>query len=87
LLRLIGHACWLLASHGISPAGPFPLVCATCQKPWPCPEITWAADWILAAQRLGFLDDFGLCLSDNVLAIVAAWGSEATAGQAEARLR
>ena len=75
-LSLLGHAFWILASHGVSEGGPFPLVCAACQKLWRCPEIVWAADWILKAKRRGLLDQFDLELGDDVLALLASWGSD-----------
>jgi hypothetical protein len=37
----------------------------------------WAADWILAAQRIGVLDKFDLRLNDDVLAFLAACSTEA----------
>jgi hypothetical protein len=72
-----------LTSHGISASGPFPFICVACQKPWRCPEITWAADWILSAKRLGLLDELDLELSDDILNILASWGS-VTSVRAEA---
>jgi hypothetical protein len=78
LLRFIEHAFWLLASHGIRPSGPFPLVCEACMKPWPCPEITWAADWTLTAKQLGLLEKFGLQVGEDIMAILASWGRDGT---------
>jgi hypothetical protein len=85
-LRLVEHAFWIMASHGISASRPFPLVCAACQKPWRCPEITWAADWILSAQRLGLLNEVGLELSGDVLDILASWGSDLAARAGAGRI-
>jgi hypothetical protein len=76
LLRFTEHALWILASHGVG-EGSFPLVCAACQRPWCCPEIVWAADWILKAQQLSFLAASSFHASDDRLVIVAPWGTGA----------
>ncbi|SRR6266508_1153824 len=77
LLRVTEHAFWLLASHGISSSGAFPPVCAACRQPWRCQQVIWAAGWILRARRLGLLAEFGLELSDDILALLATWGADA----------
>src|SRR6266511_5516894 len=74
LLRLVEHAFSILASHSLSPSGP--LICVACLKPWRCLEVTWAADWTLAGKRRGFLDDGGLDVSDDILAVLACWGTD-----------
>lgn len=83
-LRLIEHAFWVLSSHGIEPGGPFPLVCMACGQPWLCRLGAWAANWILVAQRHGLLDQFGLRVGDDILAIMERWCRDGAA-PAEAR--
>src|SRR2546430_16787806 len=73
MLRLIDHAFGVLASHGIDPGGPFPLVCATCQKPWPFPLVTGAAGWIIVVHRSGLLAEFGIPAGGDILAMLGRW--------------
>jgi hypothetical protein len=75
-LALTGHAFWILATHGIAPNAVFPFDCALCGKPWRCPEVVWAADWIIQAHRHGVLDQHGLRLGNDCLAVIKSWGSE-----------
>ncbi len=84
LLRVARHAFWLLAAHGISPSGSFPFVCVACHRPWPCPEVVWAADWTLAAEQRDFLAAVRLQVSDDTFAIIERWHRDGVA-LAEAR--
>jgi len=76
LLRVAQHALGVLASHGISPSGPFPFVCVVCGQPWRCSDIVWATDWVLAAQRDGLLDEAGVYVSPDMVAILEHWSAQ-----------
>ncbi len=84
VLHLLEHGFWVLMSHGIEQGGPFPLECAACHQLWPCPLTTQAADWILVARRHGLLDEFGIQLADDIVAIIERWHRDGLA-VAEAR--
>jgi hypothetical protein len=70
-LHLSEYAFWVLASHG--PGTRRPAICATCQEPWRCPDVDWAAHWVAYASRTGLLEDSGAELGDDVAAILTAW--------------
>jgi hypothetical protein len=77
LLRLLDRASRILVSHSVSSDARFQLVCLACRKPWCCPDVVWAVDWILKAKRHGLLEQLGLEISNDVMALLAAWGSDA----------
>jgi hypothetical protein len=71
VLRLSEHAFWMVSSHG--PGGGDSSVCAACEKPWRCPDVVWAGQWITYAIWSGLLEQAGVQLSNDVVAILAPW--------------
>ena len=49
------------------------MVCLACQQAWPCPSVTWAADWTLVARRLGLLKECDIQISDDIAVTIERW--------------